>query len=113
MPDGRPPYRQYAGLAFVILTYVGGIIGWSCAAQQVESASPPNSSAQTVSVDAAPPAASVPTAVDAWSSRARPAPDGRAQDRLRLLSPLVPSHQTLTPPYGWSDVDARIASVRR
>ncbi len=116
MPDGRPPYRQYAGLAFVILTYVGGIIGWSCAVQQVESTPPPNGSAQVqaVSVGATPSAAvSVPTVFDNRPSPRRPVPGWRARDGLRLLSPLVSSHQTLTITNDRADVDARSASVRR
>lgn len=36
VPDDTPRYRQYAGLALVIIAYVGGIIGWSCAVLQVE-----------------------------------------------------------------------------
>lgn len=36
MSDGPHPYRQYVGLALVIIAYVGGIIGWSCAVRQVE-----------------------------------------------------------------------------
>ena len=46
MPDGPPPYRQYAGLALVILAYVGGILGWSWAVWQIESSSPPADSAR-------------------------------------------------------------------
>ena len=34
--NGSPRYRQYAGLALVIIAYVGGIIGWSCAVLQVD-----------------------------------------------------------------------------
>lgn len=36
--DGSHRYRQYAGLALVIIAYVGGIIGWSCAVLQVRPA---------------------------------------------------------------------------
>lgn len=31
MSDADSRYRQYAGLAFVLVAYVGGIIGWSWA----------------------------------------------------------------------------------
>lgn len=33
--------RQYAGLALVILAYIGGIIGWSWAVQSVEAPDAP------------------------------------------------------------------------
>jgi len=36
--DGPHPFRQYAGLALVLIAYVGGIIGWSCAVLNVSSA---------------------------------------------------------------------------
>ncbi|WP_146109987.1 hypothetical protein [Salinibacter sp. 10B] len=36
MSDSTRRYRQYVGLALVIITYVGGIIGWSWAAVTVE-----------------------------------------------------------------------------
>ncbi|WP_263787371.1 hypothetical protein [Salinibacter grassmerensis] len=86
MPDGRPPYRQYAGLAFVILTYVGGIIGWSCAVQQAEPASPPENSAQVQAVPfgserwATPP----PAAVDSGPPCERSSSSGHAPDRRSL-----------------------------
>lgn len=37
MSDVDSRSRQYAGLAFVIIAYVGGIIGWSWATLTVES----------------------------------------------------------------------------
>ncbi len=37
MADGPHPSRQYAGLALVLIAYVGGIIGWSCAVLDVSS----------------------------------------------------------------------------
>lgn len=37
MADGPHPFRQYAGLALVLIAYVGGIIGWSCAVLDVSS----------------------------------------------------------------------------
>lgn len=36
MPDADSRYRQYAGLAFIILVYVAGLIGWSWATLTVE-----------------------------------------------------------------------------
>lgn len=39
MADGPHPYRQYAGFALVLVAYVGGIIGWSCAVLNVSSPS--------------------------------------------------------------------------
>jgi len=83
VPDGRPPYRQYAGLAFVILTYVGGIIGWSCAVQRVDPSSPPDGAAQVQAVSAGDKsqAAAAPAAVGLWSFQERPSPSGRALDR--------------------------------
>jgi len=40
--------RQYAGLALVILVYLGGILGWTWAVQTVES--PPAAPADTTAV---------------------------------------------------------------
>lgn len=37
--DGPHPSRQYAGLALVLVAYVGGIVGWSCAVLNVSSPS--------------------------------------------------------------------------
>lgn len=37
VPDSDQRYRQYAGLAVVIVAFVGGIVGWSWAALSVES----------------------------------------------------------------------------
>jgi hypothetical protein len=34
--DADSRYRQYAGLALIILIYVGGIVGWSWATLTVE-----------------------------------------------------------------------------
>ena len=36
MSDRPHRLRQYAGLALVIIAYVGGIIGWSCAVLEVD-----------------------------------------------------------------------------
>lgn len=115
MPDGPPPYRQYAGLAFVILTYVGGIVGWSCAVQQVDSTAPPEAAAQVqaLSVEDTPQATAAPAAVRLTSFRERRPSSGRVLNRfVSVLSP-VPSHQPLTTSNGWADMDARAASVRR
>lgn len=43
--DGPNPSRQYAGLALVLIAYVGGIIGWSCAV--LNTSSPSTSDADT------------------------------------------------------------------
>jgi hypothetical protein len=43
--DGPHPSRQYAGLALVVIAYVGGIIGWSCAVLDVSSPSTSNAKA--------------------------------------------------------------------
>ena len=39
MSDRPHRLRQYAGLALVIIAYVGGIIGWSCAVLEVDNQS--------------------------------------------------------------------------
>lgn len=36
MSDSNQRWRQYAGLAFVIVAYVGGIVGWSWAVFAVD-----------------------------------------------------------------------------
>ncbi|PSQ91571.1 MAG: hypothetical protein BRD30_03140 [Bacteroidetes bacterium QH_2_63_10] len=38
MPDSRKQLRQYVGLAVVIVSFFGGIIGWGWAALSVDSA---------------------------------------------------------------------------
>lgn len=43
MSASSRPARQYAGLALIIVAYVGGIIGWSWAALTAEPAPPPSS----------------------------------------------------------------------
>ena len=52
MADGPHPSRQYAGLALVLIAYVGGIVGWSCAVLDVSSS--PSSDTDTAQ---APPSA--------------------------------------------------------
>lgn len=37
MSDADSRYRQYAGLALIILAYIGGIIGWSWATLSIDS----------------------------------------------------------------------------
>lgn len=39
MSDSIHQYRKFVGLAIVIVTYLGGIIGWSIAAVNVEAES--------------------------------------------------------------------------
>lgn len=43
--------RQYIGLAFVIIVYVGGIIGWSWAVSSLERAPDPPSDSTAVGQD--------------------------------------------------------------
>lgn len=47
MPDVDSRTRQYAGLAFVIVAYLGGIIGWSWAALTVDPAPTPPDTTHT------------------------------------------------------------------
>ena len=49
-------YRQYAGLALVLLAYLGGILGWSWAVQTVETdrSAPADTTAVETSVPALP-----------------------------------------------------------
>ena len=60
--------RQYAGLAFVIIAYVGGIIGWSWATLTVESG--PTDPDTTQTQVESPPSEAEP----AESTEAEPAP---------------------------------------
>lgn len=52
MSDLPTRYRRYAGLAIVILVYLGGILGWSWAVTTVESAS---TAADSTAVHTTPP----------------------------------------------------------
>jgi len=59
-------YRQYAGLALVLLAYLGGILGWTWAVQTVETdrSSPVDTTAVEATVPAPPgPAADGPARV--------------------------------------------------
>lgn len=47
MSDVDSRSRQYAGLALIIIAYVGGIIGWSWATLTVESGPPGPDTTQT------------------------------------------------------------------
>ena len=47
VPDVDSRSRQYAGLAIVIIAYLGGIIGWSWAAFSVDSAPTPPDTTHT------------------------------------------------------------------
>lgn len=47
MPDSQLTPRQYAGLAFLLVAFIGGIIGWSWAALAVDSEPSAPDSAQT------------------------------------------------------------------
>lgn len=48
MSDSESRFRSYLGLALVIVAYVGGIIGWSCAALTVDSDNSAPDTAQVV-----------------------------------------------------------------
>jgi len=54
-------YRQYAGLALVLLAYVGGILAWTWAVQTVETDGAPAADTTAVETPAADPV-SVPAA---------------------------------------------------
>lgn len=58
VPNAPHRYRQYAGLALVVVVYVGGIVGWSCAVADLRSSSrsqvSPQSSQQTLRFQLAP-----------------------------------------------------------
>lgn len=53
MVDDPHRFRRYAGLTLILIVYVGGIIGWSCAALRV----PPSSTVETDSNHSRPSAA--------------------------------------------------------
>ena len=45
--DSNQRLRQYAGLAFVMIAYLGGIVGWSYAVSSVNSEPSPPDTTQT------------------------------------------------------------------
>jgi len=74
--DGSRRYRQYAGLALVLIAYVGGIIGWSCAVVRVDAESSGADSTQSVHQHETPPEAAAASSVPA--TRIHVAPTHRA-----------------------------------
>lgn len=61
--DAPHPTRQYAGLALVVIAYVGGIIGWSCAVLNASSptTSGPEDNVKLEALHYPPPASVVPS----------------------------------------------------
>ncbi|MFB6231332.1 MAG: hypothetical protein ABEL04_09260 [Salinibacter sp.] len=79
-------YRQYLGLVFLIVVFVGGMIGWTCATLQVKSSGPaPADTTGSVQVNTVVLRASVPP-VDRSPNPSCTADDGSAQV---LRSPLL------------------------
>ena len=110
--------RQYAGLALVIIAYVGGIIGWSCAVLEVDNQSSSaadttqahRTHAESLPVGAprlvAPPIAQSPPRVDARGER-RPAPR-RAQNSVGGdPAAIVPLHRSTV---DWDELACRTSS---